>query len=277
MPLDLDQINLVRLIFLFHRPKKPIFGRPANFWERQGVLFKILQQGLGLRYPGPFAQSKNMKIKFFGTALLLLLLSNLATAQKGTVQDTNLVQFSGMVLDGTTAELIPVPYTNVIVKGKARGTYSDFNGFFSIVVEKGDVIQFTAVGYKEVEYTIPRNLDDNRYSLVQLMSQDTINLPETVVFPWPSKEHFKLEFLAMDVTSEMEARALRNVANETMERMRNSVPSVGAEHANYYLRQQAREYYYIGQQPPMNIFNPIAWKQFFDAWKNGDYKKKEKK
>lgn len=207
----------------------------------------------------------------------MLLLSNLATAQKGTVQDTNLVQFSGMVLDGTTAELIPVPYTNVIVKGKARGTYSDFNGFFSIVVEKGDVIQFTAVGYKEVEYTIPRNLDDNRYSLVQLMSQDTINLPETVVFPWPSKEHFKLEFLAMDVTSEMEARALRNVANETMERMRNSVPSVGAEHANYYLRQQAREYYYIGQQPPMNIFNPIAWKQFFDAWKNGDYKKKEKK
>ncbi len=206
-----------------------------------------------------------------GIAALFLSISLFAQA----VQDTSLVQFSGMVLDGTTADLIPVPYTNVIVKGKARGTYSDFNGFFSIVVEKGDIIEFSAVGYKSVEYVIPKNLKDNRYSLVQLMTQDTINLPETVVFPWPSKEHFKLEFLAMDVTSEMQERALRNVANETLERMRSTVPSVGAEHANYYLRQQASSYYYIGQQPPMNIYNPVAWKQFFDAWKRGDFKRKK--
>lgn len=217
-----------------------------------------------------------MKLKFLGIAFLSLLFCGQIAAQKNP-QDANLVQFTGMVLDGTTSDLIPVPYTNVIIKGKARGTYSDFNGFFSIVVEKGDVIRFSSVGYKDVEYTIPTDLKDDRYSLVQLMTQDTINLPETVVFPWPSKEHLKLEFLAMDVTSEMEARALRNVANETMTRMRSNVPSVGAEHANYYLRQQAREYYYIGQQPPMNIFNPVAWKQFFDAWKSGDFKKKEKK
>ncbi len=214
-----------------------------------------------------------MKLKNFGLFFLSLFFCGTLSAQR-VVQDSNLVQFSGMVLDGTTSDLIPVPYTNIAVKGKSRGTYTDFNGFFSIVVEKGDVIEFTAVGYKSVEFSIPTNLKDSRYSLVQLMSQDLINLPETVVFPWPSKEHFKLEFLAMDVTSEMEERALRNVANDAMERMRYNVPSVGAEHANYYLRQQARSYYYIGQQPPMNIYNPIAWKQFFDAWKRGDYKKK---
>ncbi len=206
-------------------------------------------------------------------SLLLVCAAELAAQQ--VAQDSMLVQFSGMVLDGTHAELLPVPYVNILVRGKGRGTYSDFNGFFSIVVEKGDVIEFSAVGYRTVEYTIPESLRDNRYSLVQLMTQDTINLPETVVFPWPSKEHLKLEFLAMDVTSAMEERALRNVANETLERMRSKVPSVGAEHANYYLRQQARNYYYIGQQPPMNIFNPIAWKQFFDSWKRGDFKKKQ--
>ncbi len=217
-----------------------------------------------------------MTIKNFSLLFLSLLFCGTLAAQR-MVQDSNLVQFSGMVLDGTTAELIPVPYTNISVEGKSRGTYTDFNGFFSIVVEKGDVIEFTAVGYKSVVFKIPTNLTDSRYSLVQLMSQDLVNLPETVVFPWPSKEHFKLEFLAMDVTSEMEERALKNVANDALERMRYTVPSVGAEHANYYLRQQARSYYYIGQQPPMNIYNPIAWKQFFDAWKNGDFKKKEKK
>ena len=109
------------------------------------------------------------------------------------------------------------------------------------------------------------------------MTQDTINLPETVVFPWPSREHFKLEFLAMDVTPELQERAMRNLANETLERMRNDVVRDGNENADYYLRQQAREFYYIGQQPPMNIFNPVAWKQFFDAWKRGDYKKNKDK
>ena len=134
-----------------------------------------------------------MKIKNLGLLFFGLLFFGTLDAQR-VVQDSNLVQFSGMVLDGTTSELIPVPYTNIVVKGKSRGTYTDFNGFFSIVVEKGDVIEFTAVGYKPVLFSIPTNLKDSRYSLVQLMSQDIINLPETVVFPWPSKEHFKLEF-----------------------------------------------------------------------------------
>jgi len=41
------------------------------------------------------------------------------------------------------------------------------------------------------------------------------------------------------------------------------------------MRKQASNYYYYGQRPPMNIFNPIAWKKFFDAWKKGDFKKKD--
>ena len=197
----------------------------------------------------------------------------LAPAQAQEV-DSNLVQFSGMVLDGTTQELVPVPYVNILVKDKGRGTYSDFNGFFSIVVEKGDNIVFSAVGYSNVEYTIPDSLSDNRYSLVQLMTQDAVNLPETVVFPWPSRDHFKLEFLAMDVTPELQKQASRNLANETLERMRSEVVADGIENSSYYLRQQSREYYHIGQRPPMNIFSPVAWKQFFDAWKRGDYKRK---
>ena len=203
----------------------------------------------------------------------LLILATCAWAQD--TKNTRLVQFSGMVLDGSDEQLYPVPYTNILVKDKGRGTYSDLRGFFSIVVEKGDVIVFSAIGYKTVEYKIPEDLEDERYSIVQLMTQDAINLPETVVFPWPSREHFKLEFLAMDVTPELQERAAKNLANETLRRMRNDVTVDGNEHADYYLRQQAREYYYIGQQPPMNIFNPVAWKKFFDSWKNGDFKRKD--
>lgn len=215
-------------------------------------------------------------MKKSGYILLILILglfTQSALAQQADSDD--LVQFSGMVLDGSTEELFPVPYTNILVKNKGRGTYSDFQGFFSIVVEKGDTMVFSAVGYETVEFEIPPDMEDNRYSLVQLMTQDAINLPETVVFPWPSREHFKLEFLAMDVTPELQERATRNLANETLARMRNEVATDGRENANYYMRQQARDYYHIGQQPPMNIFNPVAWKKFFDAWKNGDFKNKK--
>lgn len=217
-----------------------------------------------------------MKIKIWILSMIVLSLglSNVAYSQKKNA--ANLVQFSGMVLEDVNGNLVPVPYANILVKDKGRGTYSDFKGFFSIVVEKGDVIAFSAIGYKTVEYEIPANLDDNRYSLVQLMTQDAINLPTTVVFPWPSRDHFRLEFLAMDVTPELQEYAAKNLTEETLSKMRREVKFDGVENANYYLRQQAREYYYIGQQPPMNIFNPVAWKKFFDAWKRGDFKNKDK-
>ncbi|MEM1321042.1 MAG: carboxypeptidase-like regulatory domain-containing protein [Bacteroidota bacterium] len=218
-----------------------------------------------------------MKFQYQLLLALLFLFTATSLIAQSEQSDSNLVQFSGMVLDGSNELLQPVPYTNVLVKGKNRGTYSDFNGFFTIVVERKDTIVFSAIGYKTVKVTIPDSLRDDRYSLVQLMSQDTFNLPETIVFPWPSREHFKLEFLAMDVTREMQERAMENLAADVLARGREIVATDGNENADFYLRQQARNSYYIGQVPPMNIFNPVSWKQFFDAWKRGDFKKKKKK
>ncbi len=208
--------------------------------------------------------------------LLSAFIFNANAQEKDKDWKEQLIQFSGMVLDGSDENLYPVPFTNILVKEKGRGTYSDLKGFFSIVVEQGDTIIFTAIGYKDVEFQIPDSLSSSHYSIVQLMTQDTFNLPETVVFPWPSRDHFKLEFLAMDVTNEMQEKALENLVQETLTRQRNEVPTDANEQADFYLRQQASNYYFIGQTPPMNIFNPIAWKKFFDAWKNGDFKKKDK-
>ena len=213
-----------------------------------------------------------MRLLLFG---LFLVSASGVFGQSTETED--LIQFSGLVLDGTTDELLPIPYTSVGVEREGRGTYSDFNGFFSIVVRPLDTIRFSAVGYEPVEFVIPDTLTDDRYSVVQLMTQDIYNLPETVIFPWPSREHFKLEFLAMDVSSQMQERALANVAEDMMARARNDVRADGRETGSYYLRQQARQYYHIGQTPPMNIFNPIAWKQFVDTWKSGGFKKKKER
>ncbi|MDO8365896.1 MAG: carboxypeptidase-like regulatory domain-containing protein [Saprospiraceae bacterium] len=192
--------------------------------------------------------------------------------------EPTLIQFSGLIMTEADGRLVPVPYATISVPQKRRGTYADYRGFFTIVVEKGEKVRFNCIGLEPVTITIPDTLTQDRYAIVQLMSQDTILLPEAVIFPWPSKEHFKIEFLKMDVTPELQRRATENLANEYMAEARKNpdiVPYGGRESANFYLRKQAREYYYIGQTPPMNIFSPLAWGQFFKAWKNGDFKKKK--
>jgi hypothetical protein len=211
--------------------------------------------------------------------LVIILRGGVVTAQQTPPvndDDKKLVQFSGLVVTEEGGRMVPVPYAGVYIQSRKVGTAANYQGFFSIVAEKGETVHFSALGFRKTSYTIPASLNDDRYSMVKIMSRDTILLDEAIIFPWPSREHFKTEFLAMDVQSELEKRALENVAAETLEKVRQVTPYTGQETGSIYLRQQARNYYYYGQTPPMNIFNPVSWQKFFQSWKNGDYKKKNK-
>lgn len=189
--------------------------------------------------------------------------------------DSNLVQFSGMVVTDQRNEPLPIPYTHIGVENTRRGTYADRNGFFSLVVQKGDRLIFTAVGFKPAHYIVPSDLPDNRYSVFQILYSDTLTLPETVIYPWPSREHFKLEFLALDVSDKMREIANKNLADKAMANLRNSLPRDGGENYANYQQQVVQSYYYAGQYRPVNLFNVVAWKKFFDAWKEGKFKKKK--
>ena len=206
---------------------------------------------------------------------LITVLFVLSTLSVWSQDQSKLVQFSGLVLTEENDELVPLPFVNIAIVGSQRGTYSNLDGFFTIVGSKGDSVNFSAIGFKPVTYVIPDTLQTNRYSVYQLMTKDTILLPETVIYPWPSREHFRLEFLAMDITDELESIANENLAEKALKEMREQLPADGNENADYYLRQQASAQYYSGQIRPMNILNPMAWKRFFDAWKRGDFKSKK--
>ncbi|MBL7892109.1 MAG: carboxypeptidase-like regulatory domain-containing protein, partial [Bacteroidia bacterium] len=43
----------------------------------------------------------------------------------------------------------------------------------------------------------------------------------------------------------------------------------------YAMEQRYSKLYYAGQYPSYSILNPIAWTQFIQAWKRGDFKKKD--
>ena len=206
---------------------------------------------------------------------IFLLLGICGLSQSLCAQEAErLIQFTGVIMTETNNELVPVPYANVYMKNRSRGSYSDMKGFFSFVATKGEKVVFSCVGYKTTEIVIPDTLKDTRYSVVQLLSKDNINLPATIIFPWPSREHFKVEFLAMDIKDELHRRAMENLAEKEMRRMRRELAADGKETTRLFLQEKANQTYYSGQFRPMNIFNPLAWAKFIEAWKKGEFKQK---
>ncbi len=215
---------------------------------------------------------------FLLSGIIICAFGTKMTAQQITppsAKDNSAVQFSGVIVTEEAGRMVPVPYAGIYIAKRKVGTTANYQGFFSIVAEKGEKVTFSALGFHKKNFKVPDSLRDDRYSMVQILSRDTILLDEAVIFPWPNRDHLKSEFLAMNVTNELEKRAMQNLAKEAMEKVREVTPHDGRETGSMYLRQQASNYYYYGQAPPMNIFNPLAWGKFFQAWKNGDFKKKK--
>lgn len=206
--------------------------------------------------------------------LAIVLTAGSLSAQED--QDT-VIQFSGRVVTSDGEDLIPLPYTNIGVLGTSRGTSADLDGFFSFVAVKGETVRFSRIGYRDADYTVPDTLSQSLYFYVQIMAEDSFLLPEAVIYPWPDREYFKYEFLAIDISNEERERLQQNLAKEVLDELRYTVPVDGGEVADMELRKRASDARYTGQIKPQNIFNPLAWKRFVDAWRRGDFKNKKEK
>lgn len=202
----------------------------------------------------------------------LFFLTKQSQAQFETVKDS-VVQLYGIVM--TADSLVGIPAVSISIRGSNRGTITNNQGVFSIVALKGDVVEFTHVSFKPKVITIPRNIDGNQYNLVQLMVEDTVYLPATIIRPKPSAEQFARDFVNLKVPDDdIEIARQNNSAAKRRVLMQNT-PSDGAGAAGLQFRNVANRAVYQGQIPPMNIFNPAAWSEFIKSWKRGDYKRKD--
>ncbi|MDQ0108600.1 CarboxypepD_reg-like domain-containing protein [Chitinophaga terrae (ex Kim and Jung 2007)] len=195
----------------------------------------------------------------------------LLKAQIAEFRDS-VIQIQGITM--TADSLRAVPGVSIMVKGQGRGTISNRSGVFSIVVFKGDTLSFTAIGFKHKNFKIPPDIKGNTFSMIQLMVEDTTYLPVTVIKPYPSREEFERSFVNLAPDDAYEV-ARKNTNNAHLRALARYLPADGREGVNNYLNQQARNLYYAGQPPPQNIMNPFAWAQFIQAWKRGDFKRKD--
>ena len=106
----------------------------------------------------------NFKLKSFFIAILLCSLSGFA--QEATIK--------GTVTSKSDGE--PILGVNIVVQGSQVGTSTDFDGNYQIKVNKGDVIQFSYLGFasQSVTYSNQTTID------VQLVEDDN-TLDEIVV------------------------------------------------------------------------------------------------
>jgi hypothetical protein len=184
----------------------------------------------------------------------------------------SVVQLYGIVM--ASSDLQPLSGTSVVIKGQNRGTVSNANGVFSIVVLKGDQVEFTNVGFKPVTINIPSNLQGNQHSVVQLMTTDTVFLPATIIKPRPSREQFERDFINTQVPDDQYAIAQKNNAAATRRFLAATLPQDGREASRQYMKQYNQALATRGQIAQQNILNPLAWAEFIRAWKRGDFKKK---
>ena len=200
--------------------------------------------------------------------LLLIFLSGYGFAQS---PDKKLVQFSGVVINPDSNSVVPyVTITNVSARN--RVFVATYKGYFSFVVQEGDTLAFSAVGYKREGIVIPSNVSDNRYTVMMKLKQEVINLPAVRVYPWASIDDFKKEFLTMKLADDDLEIAKKNVSGEKLLAMAASLPRDGQEMQGYNFQNNHNNLINknINQKLANPLLNPFAWGALIQQITRGD-------
>ena len=206
-------------------------------------------------------------ILFLGTFLI----GQLAIAQRSDIDTSEILQLSGVVV--SEHDLIPMPYITVYDRSIGRGVIADYYGYFSMVSFPGDTLYFSYYGYKTSSYIVPDTLEDNRYSIIHILQQDTINLPEVTVYPWPSREDFARFFVEMKPYDDAIRRAQRELSGESLAFVAARLDADASLASGLTTNQRYTKLYTNGQLPVNNLLNPYSWAKLIRDWKEGKLKR----
>ena len=200
-----------------------------------------------------------------------------ACAQTDSTAHVLVVQLTGVVVEGDS--LGPIPFATVYRARDQRGTITDEYGFFAIPARVGDTVRFSAIGLVQSEIVVPdmtgQEMPD-RMSVVLPLGRDTVIMEAARIYHWPSRERFKEEFLALRMEADARERARRNLNFDPMA-MYDRMAELGSTPEENFRVIQARQAEMAGYQGgvmPVSLLNPLAWGQFINALRSGDYRKR---
>jgi len=209
------------------------------------------------------------------TLLFFLLLTPFAV-QTVHAQEKKLVQFSGVILHADS--LAPLPFVNVFnVSRGYKGTYSDFRGFFSLVVGVGDTIRIASLGFKKQEIIFPDNLINNSVSAIFKLKPESFNIPMVYIFPFATLEQFKQAFLKLKLADDDLMLAQKNLDEKVMNALKNSMAWDGSQNSKYFFQQSSEKLYWAGQNRYNPLFDIVKINQFIQLLNEGKINLKNEK
>lgn len=157
---------------------------------------------------------------------------------------------------------------------------SNFEGYFSFVARKGDVIEFSSIGYKTLTVTVP-DVEGDRYTLPIEMESMVEELPVVTVgppLPWASVEEFTADFLGMISTDES-LMAKRNLSPEALASLAMILPRSAEEIQGFSNRMQHVQMSNrnMHQNALTPFTNPFAWAQLINQIKKGNFSRQKLK
>ncbi len=216
-------------------------------------------------------------MKGFASILSLLILFAASTVLKA--QKKQPIQLSGIVITADSLGQF-IPYANISVKNRKQGTITNAEGFFSFPALPNDTILFSAIGFKKETLIVPDSLSQKEYLAKVVLRRDTTLLEEVTLYPWPTPDRFKEEFLARRVPTTEEDIAMRNLAIQELKARAAEMGYSPEELQDFAIMQRQSDIYNYGRYQGFanggaailgSLTNPFAWAEFFSSLKRGDF------
>lgn len=176
----------------------------------------------------------------------------------------HIIQLSGIVLGEDSISTLPG--VHVYVPKAARGTTTNYLGYFSMPVLEGDSVVFSSVGYQRQYFVVPKTPQDHLTLVIDLKT-DTTYLDEVAVMPFPTEEVLKEAVLALNIPVDG-SYSNDNLDAELLQLMVRTQPLDG--YSNYRILMETNQQHYQNRfGPPVNPFlNPFNWAKFLRNLKN---------
>ncbi|MFS4457417.1 SusC/RagA family TonB-linked outer membrane protein [Maribacter sp. 2304DJ31-5] len=177
LKLDLKQASLIQIIEEIERQSDFLFiYNDEVLPELNKVVGDVVMNNVKIvKILNEVVDKENLKYVIKGRQVIM----RKSTRRSRKKTTTPVVDVQEMEIKGTVTAAddgAPLPGANVIKVGTDQGTQTDFDGNYTINAEKGDVLQFSYIGFKVTEVTV----GDSEIINVTLQ-EDSESLDEVVV------------------------------------------------------------------------------------------------
>jgi len=213
-------------------------------------------------------------MKYSLTIILLLFVTTVFAQSED--KSNKLVQFSGIITDADSNAVVPyVTITNLSNKNQRYA--ANYQGYYSFIVNPGDTVVFSAVGFTSKTFILPTQIAEHKYTAMIKLKSEIVYLQTVRVYPWATVEEFTKDFLTMKVADDDMAIAKKNLSPSALKGAILTLPRDGQEISNSNYRYNFDRMVNVNMRQTNPFLNPFAWGKLIQMISNGDKSRSEDK